>query len=135
MRFRRKGQGSRAVRKSDEGRPLFHAPGQYNPMSIVLDPKTVHSILVIKLRAVGDVLLSTVVTPNLRRAFPGVRMDFLTEPASVDILSGNPFIDETIVFDSAVTSGIGLIRKIRQRRYDLVIDLFGNPRTALVTRL
>ena len=94
-------------------------------MSIVLDPRTIRSILVIKLRAVGDVLLSTVVTPNIRRAFPGVRVDFLTEPPSVDILRGNPFIDETIVFDSALTSGAGLIRKIRQRQ--IHIDARGNP--------
>jgi heptosyltransferase III len=104
-------------------------------MPIVFDPKTIRSILVIKLRAVGDVLLSTVVTPNLRRAFPGVRIDFLTEPPSVDVLRHNPFVDETLVFDMAVMSGPGLIRMVRDRKYDLVIDLFGNPRTALVTRL
>ncbi|MBN1447308.1 MAG: hypothetical protein JXA28_05200, partial [Bacteroidetes bacterium] len=37
------------------------------------------SILVIKLRAIGDVLLSTIVLPNLRSAFPDARIEFLTE--------------------------------------------------------
>ncbi|MCK9410280.1 MAG: glycosyltransferase family 9 protein, partial [Bacteroidetes bacterium] len=31
-------------------------------------------------------------------------------------------------------STISIIRKVRENRYDMVIDLFGNPRTALVTR-
>jgi heptosyltransferase III len=104
-------------------------------MSVVLDPTAIRSILIIKLRAVGDVLLSTIVTPNLRRAFPNARIDFLTEPPSVDILRGNPSVDNTLVFNIATMSGLSLIRMVRQRKYDLVIDLFGNPRTALVTYL
>jgi heptosyltransferase III len=104
-------------------------------MSTVLDTQAIRSILIIKLRAVGDVLLSTVVTPSLRRSFPDARIDFLTEPPSLDILRGNPSLDETLVFDAATMSGLALIRMVRKRHYDLVIDLFGNPRTALVTRL
>ena len=104
-------------------------------MTLVPDAPTIRSILVIKLRAIGDVLLSTVVLPNLRDAFSSARIDFLTEPPSVEVLRGNPFVDEVLVFDSSVMSGPGLIRMVRRRRYDMVIDLFGNPRTALVTRL
>ena len=32
-------------------------------------------------------------------------------------------------------NGVQLIDAVRRQRYDLVLDLFGNPRTALVTRL
>ena len=104
-------------------------------MTSVLDKGTIKSVLIIKLRAVGDVLLSTVVIPNLRHAFPGARIDFLTEPPSAEILQGNPSIDDTLLFDADRMSGVALIRTVRRRRYDLIIDLFGNPRTALVTRL
>ena len=102
---------------------------------MVVDRSQVKKILVIKLRAVGDVLLSTIVTKNLRLAFPSSRIEYLTEPPSVSFLRTNPFIDDVIVYDRSTTSGLGLIRQVRQRRFDLVIDLFGNPRTALVTRL
>ena len=97
--------------------------------------KEVSRILVIKLRAIGDVLLSTIVTKNLRDAFPRAAIHFLTESPSRDVLIGNEYIDEVILFDRNATSGLDLIGSIRQRRYDLVIDLFGNPRTALITRL
>jgi ADP-heptose:LPS heptosyltransferase len=97
--------------------------------------KDVSRILVIKLRAIGDVLLSTIVTKNLRDAFPRAAIHFLTESPSRDVLIGNEFIDEIILFDRNATSGLDLISSIRQRHYDLVIDLFGNPRTALITRL
>jgi ADP-heptose:LPS heptosyltransferase len=104
-------------------------------MSTPVDRQAIRSILVIKLRAVGDVILSTIVTGNIRNAFPDARVDYLTEPPSVDIFGGNPSVDEVLVFDSSRMSGLGLIRMVRRRRYDLVIDLFCNPRTALVTRL
>jgi ADP-heptose:LPS heptosyltransferase len=40
-----------------------------------------------------------------------------------------------LVFDPKKEGGLGLITRIRRRRYDLVIDLFGNPRSAIVTLL
>lgn len=100
-----------------------------------VDRSLVHKILVIKLRAVGDVLLSTIVTKNLRLAFPSAQIDYLTEPPSVDVLSGNPCLSHIHVHDRKEMTGLKLIRLIRNQGYDLVIDLFGNPRTALITGL
>ncbi len=97
--------------------------------------QSVRRLLVIKLRAVGDVVLSTIVLKNLRERFPGTTITFLTEPAGASILQGNPFIDKVLVHDRASMTGWRLIREVRRQRFDLVIDLFGNPRTALVTRL
>ncbi len=95
----------------------------------------VQRILVIKLRAVGDVILSTIVTKNLRLAYPDARIHYLTERPSLDVVKGNPYVDDVLVYDRKTMSGLDLIRAVRRGRYDTVIDLFGNPRTALVTRL
>lgn len=100
-----------------------------------IERESVRSILVIKLRAIGDVLLSTIVLRNLRAAFPGARIVFLTEPPARDVVARHPDVDEVIVHDRAALTGLRLIRAVRRRRFDLVIDLFGNPRSALVTRL
>jgi lipopolysaccharide heptosyltransferase II len=93
----------------------------------------IERILVIKLRAIGDVLLSTIVLDSLRHAFPTAQIDFLTERSSREVVEGNRLLDSVIVFDAKSQSGLSLIREVRRRRYDLVIDLFGNPRSALVT--
>jgi len=98
-------------------------------------PGDVRRLLVIKLRAIGDIIQSTVVTGNLRRAFPEAAIHFLTEPPGKEILKGNPHVDGVIVYDRRIMDGLDLIREIRRGHYDTVIDLFGNPRTALVTRL
>ncbi len=98
------------------------------------DKSHIEKILVIKLRAIGDVLLSTIVVPNLRAAFPNAKIDFLTENPARDVVLGNTELDSVIVFNSKKQNGINLILDVRKRKYDLVFDLFGNPRSALVTQ-
>jgi heptosyltransferase-3 len=99
------------------------------------ESEAVRNILVIKLRAIGDVLLSTVVLPHLRAAYPSARIDFLCETPSAEVIRGNRSVDDLVVFNPKSEQGASLVMKVRKRRYDLVIDLFGNPRSALVTLL
>jgi lipopolysaccharide heptosyltransferase II len=99
----------------------------------LIDRAQIRSILVIKLRAVGDVLLSTVVLRSLRVAFPSARIDFMTEPPARDLLEGNPDITRVFVYDRKKGNPVRYLLEVRRARYDLVIDLFGNPRTALLT--
>lgn len=105
------------------------------PAAKVVSAGTVSRILVIKLRAVGDVVLASIVLQNLRAAFPKARIDVLTERAGKDVVAGHPVVHEVIVYDRTRMSGLQLILSVRRRQYDMVIDLFGNPRTALITRL
>jgi heptosyltransferase-3 len=95
----------------------------------------IKKILVIKVRAIGDVLLSTIVLKNLRHHFPDAQIDFLTEPASREVLEGNTAVDNIVIFDRANDGPVAFLWSLRSRHYDLVIDLFGNPRTALMTYL
>jgi len=100
-------------------------------------------ILVIKLRAIGDVVLATPVIENLRKAYPQARIDFLVDDEAVDVVKGNPFLDEAIVTGRgrlqrlpkfrALQEQWEFLRKLRGRKYDLVFDLFGNPRSAFLT--
>ena len=73
------------------------------------------------------------VLPNLREEFKNAQIDFLVERFAADILLDNPFIDHAIAFDARSQSSLSIILKIRRNRYDLVIDLFANPRTAVIT--
>jgi len=111
---------------------------------IPFDPGRVGRILIIKLRAVGDVVLSTIVIDNLRRAFPAAVIDFLTEAAARDVVSGHAQLDHILIHERAAIAGLGIrdqlkanlafLQRVRGCRYDLVFDFFGNPRSALITR-
>ncbi len=95
----------------------------------------IHSVLVIKPRAIGDVLLSTPVLPNLRDWAPDCRIDFLVERFAAPVLNNNPFLDNVLTYDVRTESSVSIISRVRKNKYDLIIDLFANPRTAIITAL
>lgn len=90
-------------------------------------------ILIIQLRRIGDVLLTTPAARALRAAFPEAKIDFLAEPPCGQALEGNPDISE--VLEYAPGSPLKWIRAIRARGYDWIVDFLGNPRSALITAL
>lgn len=90
-------------------------------------------ILVIQIRRIGDVLLTTPAVKVLHNAYPKAKIDFLAEPPCDQALEGNPDIDEVLVYDTGTP--VKWIRKIRSRKYDWVIDFLGNPRSAAITVL
>jgi heptosyltransferase-1 len=97
------------------------------------DKTKVKKILVIKPAAIGDVLLCTPVIENLRINFPDAYIVFLTQKYCKEALAGNPFLNRILTYDLALDSGGFIVKNIRKQKYDLVIDLFGNPRTAIIT--
>ncbi len=100
-----------------------------------IDKSKINKILVIKPAAIGDVLLATPVVENLRNNFPGAEINFLTQKFCKEALTGNPFISRILTYDLRYDGGWFIIKNIRKQKYDLIIDLFGNPRTALITFL
>ena len=102
---------------------------------INLHLENINRILVIKLRAIGDVLLSTPVVQNLHYHFPFAQIDFLTDKFASDVVIGNPWVSNVLTFDRKNDSSVGMIRQVREKKYDLIIDLFSNPRSAIITRL
>lgn len=103
---------------------------------MIKNKEHIRKILLIKLKGIGDVVLSTVVLNNLQKDFPNASIDFLTEPPSKAVLEFIPAINEILLFDKKEPfNSMKLIWRVMKRQYDLVIDMYSNPRTALVTYL
>lgn len=102
---------------------------------MVIDKEQISKILIIKFGTIGDLLLMTPVLPNLRKYFPNAEIDIFTLKSSRDILIDNPFVTRILTYTPGTNSSWFLINNIRKKKFDLVIDLFCNPRTALITRL
>lgn len=58
----------------------------------------VRSILIIRLSAIGDVVMATPLIRALRARYPQARIAWLAEPQVQDLLSANPLLDEVIVW-------------------------------------
>jgi ADP-heptose:LPS heptosyltransferase len=94
-------------------------------------------ILIIQLRQIGDVVLTTAIPRILKEARPGCRVTFLTEAPSHQLLAGNPYIDEILLNDRRAgwRGTLRLGRGLRRERFAAVLDFMGNPRSALLARL
>ena len=56
-------------------------------------------ILIVKLGAPGDVLRTTCILPELKKAYPQSSLHWLTRPEAVPLLTGNPLVDEIVPLD------------------------------------
>jgi lipopolysaccharide heptosyltransferase II len=90
------------------------------------------------MKFIGDVVLTTPLIRSLRNACPDAFIAYMGEKHAVSLLEHNPCLDEIIPFDytrPAVLEQSRVALTLRARKFDLAIDLFGNPRSALLTFL
>ena len=100
------------------------------------------SILVIKPSSFGDVIHTLPAVSRLKLAWPNARLAWVVNPEWAPLLSGNPFIDEVILFPRRELRGLSGLAKfarwcrqaVQMRRPDLVIDFQGLLRSALIGR-
>ena len=101
-------------------------------------------ILIIKLKTIGDVLLTTPLISNLRSYYPNSTIDVMINKGTEDMLNCNPKVDGLLIYDrEKIRSMSGLkkayseykfLTKVRKNRYDIVIDLDYGDRDALITK-
>lgn len=87
-------------------------------------------VLLVQLRRLGDVVLTTALLEDLRRAFPHTPVDFLVGDRAAPLLEHHPLIRERLVYDREHPARTW--RAVRRRRYDWIIDPQSSPRTAPV---
>jgi lipopolysaccharide heptosyltransferase I len=99
-------------------------------------PSPPRRILIIKPSAIGDVVHTLPVLNLLRRRWPDAHISWLVTPACAGLLERHPQLDEVIRFERR-TFGRGwrsprvafdlvqFMRSLRERAFDLVIDLQG----------
>lgn len=101
-------------------------------------------ILLIKPSAVGDIVHTLPVLVRLRERYPGARIDWLITPENADLVRHHPGLSNVVLFDRRryarfgrewyATKGVlKLLRTLRRNRYELVVDLHGQLRSALFT--
>jgi len=78
-------------------------------------------ILVIALRRLGDVLLTTPLIRSLKRSFPQAAIDALVFAGTEGILAGNPDLARVITTEPGNGAGLALLRTL-WRQYDLALS-------------
>lgn len=85
-------------------------------------------ILVIQQKMIGDVLLSSILCDNLRKAYPDATIDYMVYESTIAVLQGNKSISNLILFKEKHRKSkwefLKLLLEIRKNRYDIVIDAY-----------
>lgn len=114
----------------------------FRPLAHDLTRAEFSRILLIKPTALGDVVHTVPVLAKLRRRFPQAQIDWLITPENAELVRMHPALSKTVIFDrrgfqrerlQAVRKAAALLRELRRARYELVIDLHGQLRSAFFT--
>ncbi len=88
------------------------------------------------MKYIGDVVLTTPIIRTLRESFPEAHISYLGDAKAVSLLQNNPFLDDIIPFDfsnDSFTYQLKMYALLFSKKFDLTIDLYSNPRSALMT--
>jgi len=86
-------------------------------------------ILVIRFSSMGDIIYTTPVVRCLKEQLHGAEVHFLTKPAFKYIYDNNPYTDKLLLLKPNLSDTIA---EIKAEKYDYIIDLHNNLRTAII---
>ncbi len=85
-------------------------------------------ILVIQQKMIGDVLVSSIICNNLKKAYPNAQIDYMVYASTTPVLDGNPTIDNLILFKKehrkSKLAFFKFLMAIRREKYDIIIDSY-----------
>ena len=94
-------------------------------------------ILLLRLRRLGDVILTTPAVTLLKRSFPAASLTYLVEEPFRRLVEGNPHLDRVLAVPAKQSASelFAFIRSIRREKYDVLLDFHGGPRASWITLL
>ncbi len=99
------------------------------------DWSRVRSVLVVRLRSIGDTVLATPSLHALRRFLPHARIDVLLEDWVAPLLEGSDDVDRVLtVRRKSQSSRLRVARQLRAEGYDVAYNLHGGSTAALLVR-
>jgi len=95
-------------------------------------------ILVIQTAFIGDVVLATALLESLHQQYPQSAIDVLVRKGNETLFTEHPFINELLVWDKKqhkYLNWLSILKKIRAKKYDLLINVQRFAATGLWTIL
>ena len=94
-------------------------------------------ILIIQTAFLGDVVLATPLIEKLHQFYPGAELDFIVKKGNEQLLQDHPLLTNLYVLNkkNKYSSMWQLIKQVRQRKYDLVVNLHRFGSSGIITAL
>jgi heptosyltransferase-3 len=101
-----------------------------SPTSLLPDLPPGAQVLIVRLRSIGDVVLTTPALAALHAWRPDLRLSVLLEPSCAPVLEGNPAVEEVILSGDSLPT----VQQLRKRQFSIAFNQHAGPRSALLTR-
>jgi len=98
-----------------------------------IDWQRIKRVLVVKLRSIGDTVLSTPSLIALRRFVPNAQIDILLEDWVAPLLDGFDAVDNVISVGPSTAARLKTGWELRRRRYDVAFNLHGGTTATFFT--
>jgi len=105
--------------------------------------KEIKKIAIVRLSALGDIVNSAIVLQLIKKEFPNVEIDWITEEVFAPILNAHPLLSSIHTVNlkgikknkslSLLKNTISKLRSLNE--YDIVIDMQGLIKSAIVTKI
>ena len=119
-------QANYGLQGQDAAQPL--APPRW-------DWSEVRTVLLVRLRSIGDTVLATPSLYALKRFLPNVVVDILVEDWVAPLLNNHPHVDNVIVLErGGLMARARVARELRAANYDVVYNLHGGTTATFLTR-
>lgn len=95
------------------------------------------NILVLVVKRVGEILVTTPSIRALRKAYPKAEITVVVDESYHDVLAGNPHLNHIFLLDPR-DSPLAFLKKafaLRNKKFDITIDYLANPRSAIISLL
>ncbi len=96
--------------------------------------QNVKKILVVRLRSIGDTVLTTPSLIALRRFLPDAQIDILLEDWVAPVLDGFEAVNNVLTVSKDTKDRIKLAKKLRQEKYDVAFNLHGGTTSTFLIR-
>lgn len=82
------------------------------------------SVLILKYDRIGDMVVTTPIFREIKKAKPSMRVHVLSSNKNHEIIAHNPYVDKTYIKpDKNIFKSIIMLLKIRMQHFDICIDL------------
>src|SRR5580765_1245826 len=123
----------RYARRGSHGRKVMRHGDTATQGRGEIDWHKVKRVLVVKLRSIGDTVLSTPSLIALRRFLPDAQIDILLEDWVAPLLHGFDAVDNVISVGPGIAERVKTAWNLGRRRYDVAFNLHGGTTATFFT--
>ncbi|WP_435189486.1 glycosyltransferase family 9 protein [Pseudothioglobus sp. nBUS_23] len=93
-----------------------------NKKNIQFDLKKTSSVLMLRYDRIGDMVITTPVFREFKRAYPDIELNVLASKTNYEIIKNNPYVDKIYLNKTNILLDFFILLKLRRRNFDVCFE-------------